>query len=35
MGIDMVASASTFNQGPAWDGKALLFTHIPSSRILR
>jgi hypothetical protein len=22
-------------EGPAWDGKALLFTHIPASRILR
>lgn len=22
-------------EGPAWDGEALLFTHIPSSRILR
>lgn len=22
-------------EGPAWDGKALLFTHIPSSRIMR
>jgi sugar lactone lactonase YvrE len=22
-------------EGPAWDGEALLFTHIPESRILR
>ena len=22
-------------EGPAWDGSGLLFTHIPSSRILR
>ena len=22
-------------EGPAWDGNGLLFTHIPSSRILR
>src|SRR5215467_7817662 len=22
-------------EGPAWDGQALLFTHIPASRILR
>ena len=24
-----------FTEGPAWDGAALLFTHIPTSRILR
>ena len=24
-----------FTEGPAWDGTGLLFTHIPSSRILR
>jgi sugar lactone lactonase YvrE len=22
-------------EGPAWDGQALLFTHIPGSRIMR
>ena len=22
-------------EGPAWDGQALLFTHIPASRIMR
>ncbi|MXY45633.1 MAG: SMP-30/gluconolactonase/LRE family protein, partial [Chloroflexi bacterium] len=22
-------------EGPAWDGSALLFTHIPASRIIR
>ena len=26
---------SQLTEGPAWDGKALLFTHIPASRILR
>ena len=22
-------------EGPAWDGQALLFTHIPANRIMR
>ena len=26
---------SRLTEGPAWDGKDLLFTHIPASRIMR
>jgi gluconolactonase len=36
---DFEMVAGPFNprltEGPAWDGTALLFTHIPTSRILR
>jgi len=39
MGWDFEMVAGPFNprltEGPAWDGKALLFTHIPASRIYR
>jgi len=39
MGWEFEMVAGPFNprltEGPAWDGKALLFTHIPASRILR
>ena len=39
MGWEFESVAGPFNprltEGPAWDGKALLFTHIPASRILR
>jgi gluconolactonase len=39
MGWEFEMVAGPFNprltEGPAWDGKALLFTHIPASRIYR
>ena len=39
MAWDFESVAGPFNprltEGPAWDGKAVLFTHIPASRILR
>ena len=39
MAWDFESVAGPFNprltEGPAWDGEALLFTHIPASRILR
>jgi len=39
MGWEFELVAGPFNprltEGPAWDGKTLLFTHIPASRILR
>jgi len=39
MGWKFEMVAGPFNprltEGPAWDGKALLFTHIPASRIWR
>jgi len=39
MGWEFETVAGPFNprltEGPAWDGKALLFTHIPASRIYR
>jgi gluconolactonase len=39
MGWEFELVAGPFNprltEGPVWDGKALLFTHIPASRILR
>ena len=39
MAWDFESVAGPFNprltEGPAWDGQAVLFTHIPASRILR
>jgi len=39
MAWEFAMVADPFNlrltEGPAWDGQALLFTHIPASRILR
>jgi sugar lactone lactonase YvrE len=39
MAWEFEMAAGPFNprltEGPAWDGQALLFTHIPASRILR
>src|SRR6266853_3920439 len=39
MAWEFAMVAGPFNprltEGPAWDGQALLFTHIPASRILR
>jgi len=33
--FEVVAGPFGFTEGPAWDGQALLFSDIPSSRILR
>ena len=33
--FDVVAGPFGFTEGPAWDGQALVFSDIPSSRILR
>ncbi|HEU4753832.1 MAG TPA: SMP-30/gluconolactonase/LRE family protein [Armatimonadota bacterium] len=33
--FEIVAGPFGFTEGPAWDGRALLFSDIPSSRILR
>ena len=33
--FEIVAGPFGFTEGPAWDGQALLFSDIPSSRILR
>ena len=33
--FEQVAGPFDFTEGPAWDGEALLFTDIPTSRILR
>ena len=33
--FERVAGPFEFTEGPAWDGEALLFTDIPTSRILR
>jgi gluconolactonase len=33
--FEVVAGPFGFTEGPAWDGKALLFSDIPTSRILR
>src|SRR3954447_10575869 len=33
--FEVVAGPFGFTEGPAWDGQALLFSNIPSSRILR
>ena len=33
--FDVVAGPFGFTEGPAWDGEALLFADIPTSRIIR
>ena len=33
--FEHVAGPYAFTEGPAWDGEGLLFTDIPSSRIMR
>ena len=33
--FEVVAGPFGFTEGPAWDGEALFFSDIPSSRLLR
>ena len=33
--FERVAGPFSFGEGPVWDGKAVLFTDIPNSRVLR
>src|SRR5688572_30202824 len=33
--FEVAAGPFAFTEGPAWDGEALLFSDIPSSRIMR
>jgi sugar lactone lactonase YvrE len=33
--FELVAGPFSFTEGPAWDGEAVLFTDIPTSRIMR
>ena len=33
--FDQVAGPFDFTEGPAWDGETVLFTDIPTSRVLR
>lgn len=35
LNFEQVAGPFDFTEGPAWDGKTILFTDIPTSRILR
>jgi gluconolactonase len=33
--FELVAGPFQFTEGPVWDGRAVLFTDIPASRIMR